>query len=260
MNEKIQPFEKFITELEMNEKISVDENNLTYILDRCKRMNLEEYDNWILEDCNIQVTKDHLDYMLSSGLILDWTNENVMKEKFSYIYGGFKLRGIYEPLVGKSFFWEPYQEDFKQNNQEETLTNLGYFQSSGHGNDGTFGCFYRKPKEYPFPIYFYDNGVYFPMSLNLDEYYEAMLFCKAVVLWQYFYIDPKEIVTTLKNEKCSNWISLYDDLPNNPSRVEGLIKHMNILIEQFPVLFPDFDISFFEEKRDSLVKEYNEVN
>ncbi len=256
MDKIIKPFEELMTELKDNGNIHVEENNLTYILEKAGRMDLNEYDEWIKEDSEIQIPEDHLKYMLVSGLRLDWTNEKIMNKDTFFIYGSFFLHGMYEPIVSPSHFWEVYNDPIKDEKQKEDLKKLGYFQRSAHGDDGTFGCFYRNSKDYPFPIYFYDNGIYFPMPLNLDEYYEAMIFCKGVVLWQYFYLEPKDIIKGLDNEMCNNWISLYDDLDGNPKRVEGVIKHMNILIKQFPILFPDFDVSFFIEKRDDLIKEY----
>jgi len=260
MHEKIEPFKKLIEELLNNAKILVEENNLSYTIDKANNMVLEEYDKWIQEGVGIQITHNHLEYMLISGLRLDWTNEKILDDNNTYIYGSFFLHGVLEPIVFPSYFWEVYNDPIEDEKQRETLQKLGYFQRSAHGDDGTFGCFYRESKEYPFPIYFYDNGIYFPMTLNLDKYFEAMLFCKAVVLWQYFYLEPKDIINGLEGLNCDDWISLYSDLEGNPPRVEGIIKHMDVLIRQFPLLFPDFEISFFKNKRDALLIEYNSSN
>lgn len=248
----IEKFENFINTLYKRPCLTIEVNNLDHIIVSSKETNKEEYIQWIKEDIGLDLPLASMDYMPCSGLIIDWTNEKILSKTKQYLYGSFRLNDLYTPIVAPSTFWEPYNMNFTSNEEKIDLERLNYFQKSGHGDDGTFGCFYRHPMKYPFPVYFYDNGHYFPMSLDLNEYYNAMLLNNAVVLWQYLYVDTKLIIEKLSSKNCSNWISLYNNLEGNPNRVSGLIHHFNELIRQLPILFPDFDISLILQKLEEL--------
>jgi hypothetical protein len=180
-----------------------------------------------------------------SSLTFSWSNS---KNTGKLLYGGFQINGFTSCFTSLSVFWQPDGQGCTDK-EKEFYSKLNWFHKSAYGSDGAYGCFYREHGVYPCPVYFYDLGETFLMNMNLGEYYEKMLENKAVALWEYFYIDPKEIITKYKYLDCSLWNHLHMNL-GNKSRAEGVLVHMNYIIDLFPGLFPDFDLSFLKAKRD----------
>lgn len=247
---------EFIQDLSSNSKIVIEENNLNDI------EKLKQFDGYhriikdaiqrVYTDTGIEISQDDHDLFELFSIRFNWTNDNDDNNPNQYLYGSFFIADMANALRIPSQFWKVYNDPQPNSAEESELQKLACFQRSAHGDDGTFGCFYREPPNYPCEIYFYDNGAFCPMNLTLREYFETMLHCKAVVLWQYFYIEPQTIVKMLDGLHCNNWISLYDDLEGNPTRVEGVIVHMERVIRLFPGLFPDHDLTFFKSRLDKL--------
>ncbi len=164
----VEKFSQNLNNCRENERLTIDSFNLSFYdeLD----LDLNDYFKRIKNHKKIKIIKEDLDYMLISGSEIDWTNEKILDKNTSYLYGSFFLNDLYMPIVLPSTFWEPYNMVFKDDQEKLDLERLNYFQRSAHSDDGPFGCFYRYPMEYPFPIYFYDNGVYFPITVDLDQY------------------------------------------------------------------------------------------
>jgi len=281
----LKKIEGFISELYSNDKIkinkeSVEENRELMVF----RDNEESFEE-AYEEIRIKVPKEDWHYNDIGSLLLDWSVINV--ENREYLYGGFLFNTFAGVLGEPSYFWKIYNDSrfwkSYKNEEEEQMCNdflpkLNCFHKSGHGDDGTFGCLLREKGQYPCPIYFYDNGVWFEMDMSLEEYYDKMIACKAVMLWQYFYLDTSEIIRKLGEYKPVyedvdskgptgglgyKWVGLYYEYyvkdEHSPevlltSVAEGVLLHMKRVLKMFPRLFPDMDITFFQEKHDALEK------
>ncbi|MFZ4475447.1 MAG: hypothetical protein ACOYPR_09665 [Saprospiraceae bacterium] len=249
-------FLALVKSLHDNPTITVEED---YVLDSIKiktewsiTMGIEaarEFGNILLDESEIK-------FIEVSTISFLWTNRVKGKGFPALIYGGIQMKGFAENLYGESIFWDAVVHDTPPaEGLKSEFKKLGAFHKSSWGDDGTFGCFYREGK-YPFPIYFFDNGNYYLMNMDLSEYYAAMIYNKAVVGWQYFYIQPEQIIQQLHKRKCAKWgLGLLQEVEG--TRVDGVIELMNRLILLFPDLFPDFEIRFYIEKRDELVAAYN---
>lgn len=254
-----------ISERLVNFTDEVEGENIVYIEENDYKENFQMYSSSkellktffveTTEKTGIIVSEEDKPIIELSGARFVWTNENF--DELDYLYGSAMVCGISTALWAPTNFWKVYIDSPSNEKEKEFLENLACIQRSAHGDDGTFGCLHRKPPNYPCDLYFFDNGVYSLLDLTLVEYFDAMIESKAVVLWQYFYLEPRAIVEMLKGLRCDNWISLYNDLEGNPTRLEGLIIHMERVIEQFPVLFPDHDLTFFQSKLDGLVNYIN---
>lgn len=232
----------------------------------------------VLEIVNIDVPKEDWKYLDLGSIMLDWdsiTNEHDEE----YLWGGFKIHSYSSALSTPSHFWDNYNNDsrfWKNNSQPEAeaiwkefLPKLNYFQKSGHGDDGTYGCILREEGVYPCPIYFFDSGIWFKMNMSLEEYYDTMIACKAVYYWQYFYIDTQEIVKKLGNYKpvYIEYDAKYLQGPHPFSdkfkdgtftySAEGVLHQMKNIIKRFPKLFPDVDLAYFKERCVALEKVLN---
>lgn len=272
--EFIKKLEKFIIEVCENSKIRVSKNNVTEV-----KNNADFFSQRLLskaqERMKIEIPKEDYQYDSIGSLTLDWDSASSHSDE-EYIWGGFQLLSLIESLGSHSNFWDIYNNDnrFWENNpqpEEEAmwkdfLPKLNYFQKSGHGDDGTFGCILREEGIYPCPIYFFDSGIWFKMNMSLDEYYDTMITCKAVYYWQYFYIDTDEIVNKLGDFKpvFIEYGEKYLEGPHPFSdkfkdgtftySAEGVLHQMKNIIQRFPKLFPDVDLAYFKERCDALEK------
>ena len=252
---EFQDIKQFIDEFKVHQDISIEEDNTTKLealipsMDETITQSLE----WLKDDSGISLSKNYSDFLKLASIRFAW-----FKENNDFIYGGFLIADIASGLRKETHFWKPYFGTTRTltNEKEQFLKNLVCFQRSAWGDDGTFGCLYRDSSNDPFPLYFFDNGAYTKLNLTLNEYYSEMLKSKAVALWQYFYIEPKDMEKMLDGLSCKNWVSLHDDLDNIP-RIEGVAIHMERVIESFSSLFPDYDLSFFKSKLSSLNKLLN---
>lgn len=273
----IEKIKKLISDLKSNEFVEIQKENIQkkiVSLESGRKASEEYFLPQFIEIYNKNITDNDFKYEDLSGVILGWIIKNATEDEF--MYGGFKLNGYMEPLIYPSNFWKNYNvsERFWRLNpdsENETiykdfLPKLNYFQTSGHGDDGTFGCFYKDPEIYPPKIYFYHKGVWFKMDMTLEEYIDTMLHCKAVALWQYFYIDTSAIVKKLGNfkpmfsEEETNFFDgpssfLFDSYFEEgkiTTAAESIILHMERIINVFPKIFPDFDLTYFKEKYNAL--------
>lgn len=77
------------------------------------------------------------------------------------------------------------------------------------------------------------NSAYFPMDLNLEEYFKAMIDSCAVRGWQYFYIDiPRNFPSLVRINR------------------NIVLKDAELAVELLPKLFPDKDFSYHIGKLD----------
>jgi hypothetical protein len=272
----IEKLDKFIKEL-YNNSLIVNENNIEEVIKDAGFLSqriLTRAKDWI----KVEIPEEDYQYNSISALTLDWSSKTNEPDE-EYLWGGFKILGLFESLGYPSHFWDNYNNDnrFWKNNPQpeaeavwqEFLPKLNYFHKSGHGDDGTYGCILREEGVYPCPIYFFDSGIWFKMDMSLEEYYNTMIACKSVYYWQYFYIDTQEIVKKLGNYKpvYIEYDSKYLQGPHPFSdkfkdgtftySAEGVLYQMKNIIKRFPKLFPDVDLTYFKERCNALEKALN---
>jgi len=270
--------ESFIYSLLENSNISVNKETTKINRELLKYRDVEENFEEVYNATKIKVSKGDWKYEEIGSLTLDWdATTNVPNEE--YLWGGFKFHTFSSALESPSHFWDIYNNDirFWKNNPQpeaeavwkEFLPKLNYFHKSGHGDDGTYGCILREEGVYPCLVYFFDSGIWFKMDMSLEEYYNTMIYCKAVYYWQYFYIDTQEIVQKLGNYKpvFIEYGAKYVEGPHPFSdkfkdgtftySAEGVLHQMKNVIKRFPKLFTDVDLAYFKERCDALEKALN---
>lgn len=219
-------FSKFFKYLESS-KVKIKEcwtnTNFLSLSERLLKRNISLlYEKW-----NITIKEEDLKYFNISGVSICWSNTHDQDE---FIYGGFHFNGFGEALIQDSDFWDTFNSINHHQPDErelEFLKKLNWFEKQSWGDDGRYGCFLREAGNFPPQIYFYDNSVYFPMNLTLEEYFEAMIASCAVRGWQYFYIDIPG--------------SFPDLVEVNKSIV---LKDVELAVELLPKLFPEKDFSY----------------
>ena len=270
----LEKFEQCINELKENALVNVREENTAKNRRLLPFRDYKENFDEVYAALKVNVPEADYQYEDLGALSLDWDAVTDQPDE-EYLWGGFQLHTFSAALSSRSNFWNRYnsQRFWKNNPQPEAeavwetfLPKLNYINGSGHGSDGTFGCILREEGIYPCPVYFYDSGIWFKMDLNLEEYYNAMLNCKAVYYWQYFYIATEEIVQKLGNFK-PVFIEYDEKYLEGPHpfgdkfrdgtftySAEGVLHQMKNIIKRFPKLFPDMDLTYFKEKCDALEK------
>lgn len=268
----LEKLEQLIIEISDNKIIRVDKNNLAKVKENAGFLSQRLLQK-AQERMKLEIPKEDYQYDSIGSLTLDWSASANQSDE-EYIWGGFRLLSIIESLGVHSHFWDIHNNDprFWENNPQpeaeaiwkDFLPKLNYFQRSGHGEDGTFGCILREEGIYPCPVYFFDSGIWFKMDMSLEEYYDTMIASKAVYYWQYFYIDTQEIVKKLGNYKpvFIEAGAKYVEGPHPFSdkfkdgtftySAEGVLHQMKNIIKRFPKLFPDADLTYFKERCNAL--------
>ena len=178
----------------------------------------------IAEDYGVTLAGDDTDYINFAGASLVW---HVADEEF--LYGGFKINGLWESLVVPSQFWKvdfSLPPDVEVPEHLAHFEKLGWFEKQAWGDDERFGCFIREPGTFPPHIAFFDRNWYVPMELSLPEYFEAMFASCAVKGWQYFYID------------------ITKDTPHLDAALEDMERAVRLL----PAIFGARDFSYHAER------------
>lgn len=268
-------FIAFLSKLTDNRSLRIIENTVSDVINKNDFRQFDRKYKRANKILKVGIPIEDFKKFLSLGsLTLDWSI--ALPQNLGNLWGGFQIHGYASALGSPSHFWDtynsgnrvwkhnPYPED--EAIYKEFLPKLNYFQKSGHGDDGTYGCFLREEGVYPCAIYFYDSGIWFPMDLTLEEYYEAMIASNAVYYWQYFYIDTALIVKKLGNYKpiYEEYGSKYatgpcpflDKYKNGElvTSAQGVLYQMKIIIDSFPEIFPGYDLTFFKEKYQALEK------
>jgi len=204
------------TEPKLREPVILDDFVLDWVLET------------IQEDYGVTLDKSREELIHFGGASQAWTNGGD-----SFIYGGFRIKGLLDALTLTSGFWKtdfslaPYAavpEELKHFEQ------LEWFERQAWADDWRFGCFIREKGIFPPRIAFFDKNWYTPMDLTLEEYYEAMFASCAVKGWQYFYID------------------YHQELPH----LEGALEDMEKAVRLLPEIFPGRDFSYHRKKLEEL--------
>jgi len=248
----------------------IENNKSVEMLPNSSLGNLEEIGNlslvelkdrfeWGIEDINdvlnIELSDDYIPYL---GLIfnkIDWKVHG-LKHEFDYVYGGYDVTKLSAALAEPTDdFWKATNQMMKYTPDIEELKALNtlapfIIQEANHAE---YGCFIHEKGVFPHKICFYDELARYPMNLTLDEYFDAMFDSCAIALWQYFYIDPEEIIENSKGYTTERWNNIINmDLPKNTPRIEGILKHMTNISEILPMLFPDKDFSYHQDRVEQL--------
>lgn len=246
---ELNKFKQLTNYLVSNAFIKVEETNIDDCFELVEYLNVDGMIESVFNTTGIIIPQDSRKFAYVTGIRLDW----VYSKNEDWIYGGYAM-DFFDCLWSPSHFWKIYNDPPESAEEQSFLENLVYFQKSGHGDDGTFGCFLRN-QDFDKSIIFYDSGCYFKMSIGLEEYMEALLKYKAVCAWQYFFIEPQLIIKSLKDISAENWAITsidYDNLRFQGSKVNAVLFHMDKIIRLFPKLFPDVDLSEAITQRDKL--------
>jgi hypothetical protein len=242
---------KLVEDLVKNPKIELVEENLEFVNFKLRKNSYLETGGKIKEQFGVDLSKDELQI---EGFQIKWKKPN-FKDFLGNVYGGFSL-SIYNGLYAPQKEW---LNENPLNHPQELVDNLYSFNDSEvqlHTPQKGRGCFYREHGKWPLDIYFFDKGVRIKMDMSLENYIQALIDSCAVGYWQYFYVDIDEIIKqnrelTLRDATFYNEPDKRDlDSP----KLKYLLYELDILATNLPILFPEKDFSY-HQNRLSQIKE-----
>lgn len=163
-----------------------------------------------MEDiCGIKLD-DEKKWMKYLQMILCWTREAQKTGEF-LLQGGTYFNGIMDVISSKptTFFEYSLDKFLKYEDESKTdielIRKLRFIECPTSLQDATytpyFGCVTLKEGEFPNEFYFYDSGLVYKLPFTTyEDYIDALIQSAAVNCWQYFYINPEEIVS--KKQRC----------------------------------------------------------
>lgn len=179
--------------------------------------------------------------------------------------GGFALGGVPAAMIAKSDRWKKWHSDFLkyESSSKEELELLDQLicynrrvpSTSTLAND-FYGCVIPNAITFPSDFFLYDRGLIYRLPFRTYQgYIDAMIDCAAVNGWQYFYIDPQELIdknrglnymtTSLKTSYLHfDNRSVYTYYPNlKIDRLDLIVEHLTYCIQVLPSAFPTMDFS-----------------
>lgn len=179
-----------------------------------------------LEEEDILLSNEDLEYFNFSSIVVNW--DDILKEAtdVKILRGGFVFNGITDALI---FPTDYFKDTTNINNDGDYSEKLGWFERLPMGVDDSMrGCFIKEEGSFPPPIAFCNAGGRWYIKLDFDYYkYMELLFQNyGFKGWQYFYID------------------IVKEIPN----LEQVLEDMRVAVKTLPLLFPDKDWSYHQEK------------
>lgn len=210
---------------------------------------LQKYQKKIADEAGIEFDYDTIKLLGPTSLSVKWDtkwNPNIKAN-----VGGGTTFLLYNALCGAQNEW---LRENPLNHSQELVENLYAFNNSeirSHMSQRGRGCFYREHDKWPLDIYFFDDGLRIKMNMVLEEYIQALIDSCAVSYWQYFYVDIEELIQQNKEMILRNGILVncpIDDEDLDSPRLSYLITELDIIVKNLPILFPDKDFSYHQNR------------
>ncbi len=202
-----------------------------------------------------------------SGLRVRWRKSGFKGNDGNWINplrGGLCIKSIYGMLTSEkqNFLekyedyeaYEPYsEEDFKLINQ------LAWYDSPTSLIDSDitpyFTCLKLEKEKFPNEFYFYDSHFVYKLPFtNYESYFDALLASSAVECWQFFYIEPQELIDRnlgknyftvfLRSDKIENHSMLHYKPEIEADRLDIIHEHLELCVKALPEIFPKMDFSY----------------
>jgi hypothetical protein len=207
--------------------------NKTINDDNYIKKRIDDYEN----NDSITLNSENVYTTFLNFFSLKWSRPE-KKTREGYLSGGFKFNGLIDIYGVETKFWEKSVKEFIKYEDEkhidfELLEQLRWIESPSSAHQSVdaeytpfFGCVKLKDSNLPSDFYYYDCGIIYKLPFSsYDDYVEALLNSSAVKCWQYFYINPQEIIDKNKGLKYITWANY--DLTNLDDSITGLAYNEN---------------------------------
>lgn len=264
MQETLKMIYQFIQDVNKHSLVRIDQIEIDKLKKKLKLGEVSKALDFIAEKIEIKhkikLTEEQKLVFYLPGEF-SWTREAQKPEEF-LIQGGMFFNGLTDIFSFEPTFFEysldkflKYEDDSKTD--IELIRKLRFIESPTSLQDATytpyFGCVKLKEGEFEFPneFYFYDSGLVYKLPFTTyEEYIDALIQSAAVNCWQYFYINPEEIVSKNKGVKYITWglhtrTRLDEDLAGlffvsdaKYDRLDLINEHLEQCVKLLPSSFP----------------------
>lgn len=284
MEERLKAIYQFIQNVKNNSSVRVDEfdtDELDYYFSLENNLSKDRgfvvFEKRFLEDYKIPLNDSQkLIFYLSAKLT--WTRGEE-KSGEGVLSGGMFFNGLTDIFHFKPTFFERSLEKFLEYENEsktdiDLIHQLRFIESPTSLQDAFytpyFGCVTLKENEFPTDFYFYDSGLVYKLPFTTyEEYIDALIQSSAVCCWQYFYINPQEIITKNKGIDYITWAkhtstTLDKDLSNlvyvpnaKYDRLDMINEYLERCVRLLPDAFPflnfEHHIQYYDELKKSII-------
>lgn len=204
----------------------------------------------IKDQFGVSLAKDELEL---ENFQVKWKKPD-FTNSMGHVYGGFDF-SIYRGLCERQDEW---LKENPLNHSKDLVENLYSFNNSEvelYTPQNGRGCFYREFGKWPLDIYFFDRGIRIKMGILLEDYIQGLLDSCAVGFWQYFYVDIDELIEQNKKMILRNGTfinSPIEDKDLDSPRLKYLINELEILVTNLPILFPEKDFSYHQNRLEQI--------
>ncbi len=202
--------------------------------------------------------KQTLLYYLS-GIEVEWGRPGQNAGEV-VLHGGFAFNGLTDVLTMPTDFWAHSVNKFRKNLSTEELAffnKLSWFESpTPHASavyTPMYGCLELLENKFPEKLFFYDSATVYELDMTIEAYISNLLDSVALYCWQYFYINPEEIIKKNKGVKGASWyMTMEINFPEENDRLQNIIRYMEYCMEYLPGSFPGMDFSFHQNSLEKL--------
>ncbi len=215
----------------------------------------ERINNRIIKKAGYKLTNDQFLLYFLDAIDVSWSRP-AQKPGENILYGGCAFNGLTDALTMKTDFWADSVDEFSQDLSTDNLNflnKLSWFESptphSSSRYTPMYGCFELEVSKFPERLFFYDSATVYKLDMTIESYISNLIDSVAVNCWQYFYIDPEDIIKKNKGINGASWgMSMVVDFPEESDKLDNIIKYMEYCIEYLPTSFPGKDFSFHQER------------
>ena len=230
------------------------------------RQNVQRVTGKIKDKVGVDFPKNQ-DYLYClQGQAIRWSRSE-QKSGEGTLGGGFYVNGVIDIFLYPIDFWEGAVREFSDIGCEylaDIPENMRWFESTVAHNRPLYaphyGCVLFEPPSFPDKFFFYDSGFLFPLPFaSFEEYFLAMIDSAAVKCWQYFYIDPEDIIKKNRDVSYITWslhVATHLDEKMRRLTLDETVKYDRLdLINEYlercvrllPTSFPFIDFSHHRE-------------
>ncbi|MFK7920768.1 MAG: hypothetical protein AB8H47_02375 [Bacteroidia bacterium] len=225
----------------------------------------------------LDTTPDHIPMFFTSGAHFEWVRGE-QKPNEGLLKGGFSINGITDIFKDVVPFWESPLNRFENVGDQrkpsaDSFSGLRWFDSPSFFNDSRYtpqyGCIVLEDSKWPSSFVFFDSGLQFEMAtFSFEQYFGQLIASAAVVCWQYFFVDPDQIISKNKGLHYRTWerhkITLVDkelrklnlNKDTHHDRLDLIMEYLERCIRLLPSSFPFIDFSYHIDFYERLNQKY----
>lgn len=230
---------------------------------------LADFANDFFNQYKIHLKEEDYDVLFLTTYGLEWYRPETFSKE-GYLEGGFSFNGLEDLYSNNPHFWKDAVNDFikfqpKKKVDYSFLECLRWLESTHHysnpnsGNLPYTACVTLDEDRLPSKFYFFDGGLVFELTIDsYDDYVKALTDSSGVTCWQYFYINPDEIIDKNIEVNYMTWVLKTSDLADGINdlaydenitydRLDLVAEYLERCIRLLPSTFPFLDFSYHKE-------------